>query len=103
MPEMSVPDHRRLPACRTGDSERVLDIVWALIGGSVERASRRITYDREFRADLVQEARIVLWKIDATRFDLRQASEQRYLRRLATNRMWNAWRDEMARRGEASL
>jgi len=88
--------------CRTGDSMRAFEVAWALIGGRVENAARRFTEDVDLRADLVQEARIALWRADPTRFNLGDASEQAYLRGVAFNRMRDAWRQELARRGLAS-
>lgn len=87
------------PMCRTVDSMSMLDVVWAVLGERVERASRRMTRDDDLRADLVQEAKIALWRIDATRFDLRRKRERAFVRRVVVNRMWNVWRSEMVRRG----
>jgi len=60
-----------------------------------------MTRDVDLQLDLVQEARIALWQIDATRFNLRRKRDRAYLRRMLVNRMRNAWRAEMSRRGMA--
>lgn len=65
-----------------------------MIKRSLRPVARRLTEDVEERKDLLQEALVELWAIDPTRFDLREASEIEYLRRMLVNRMWDVWRKE---------
>lgn len=57
--------------------------------------ARLLTKDRDERQDLIQEARLALWQVDASRCDIRNRAEVRYLRKLLINHM----RDVAARRG----
>lgn len=93
------PRTKRLPYCPTGDSARAVESMWPMLERKIRHVAEEITDEPELQADLVQEAQIILWEVDPTRFDPRRFGEQAYLRRVLINRMWDVWRAEMARRG----
>jgi DNA-directed RNA polymerase specialized sigma24 family protein len=69
------------------DARRSLERVWAQFEPGLLRVARRMTDDADLSDDLLQEARILLWKTDSTRFALDDESESAYLRRTLINRM----------------
>jgi DNA-directed RNA polymerase specialized sigma24 family protein len=83
--------------CATADTERGLERVLAAVEPALRSAARRLTGNRDLREDLVQEARIYLWRMDPARFDLSDGEELRYVRRELLARMWRVWRAEMRR------
>lgn len=74
----------------TGDAMQAFARVWRHVQSAVERYARDLTDDRDEREDLIQEARVELWRIDASRCDLRSAKDLQYLRRALKNRMRRA-------------
>jgi len=70
---------------------------WRVFRPSLKAMARRMTLDRDIRADLLQEATIALWGTDPTRFDLRDDAERKYLFAVLRNRMRDVWRRERAR------
>lgn len=87
-----------------GDAMRSIERAWAQLSRDLIPVARGLTKDPDLMDDLLQEARIALWELDPTRFELRDARERYYLWRALKNRMWKVWAKEMARgvgRGEA--
>lgn len=74
----------------TGDAMQAFARVWRYVQSAVERHARELTEDRDEREDLIQEARVELWRIDASRCDLQSAEDLQYLRRALRNRMRRA-------------
>ncbi len=74
-----------------------MELALAAVEPALLSAARRLTSNRDLRDDLVQEARIYLWRMDPTRFDLRDGEELRYVRRELLARMWRVWRAEVGR------
>ncbi|MHB1861398.1 MAG: hypothetical protein ACYCVL_00385 [Gemmatimonadaceae bacterium] len=74
-----------------------MELALAAVEPALRRGARRLTGNRDLRDDLVQEARIYLWRMDPTRFDLRDKEELRYVRRELLARMWRVWRAEVGR------
>ena len=64
---------------------------WDILGPSIRWFSGVITDERAHRLDLIQEARIELWRLDTTRFVLSDKAEVAYLRKCLINRMWTVW------------
>ena len=78
-------------------AERGVERALAAVEPALWSAARRLTGNRDLRDDLVQEARIHLWRMDPSRFDLRDGEELRYVRRELLARMWRVWRAEVGR------
>lgn len=78
-------------------AERGVERALAAVEPALLSVARRLTSNRDLRDDLVQEARIYLWRMDPTRFDLRDGEELRYVRRELLARMWRVWRAEVGR------
>ena len=83
--------------CATADSGRAVKQALAALEPAVRRAAQRLTRDADLIEDLIQEARICLWELDPTRFDLTNTSDLRYVCRALINRMWAGWRAEVGR------
>ena len=64
---------------------------------ALRRLARRLTGDRDLQDGLVQEARICLWDLDPTRFDLLNTQDLRYVCRALRNRMYRGWKAELVR------
>lgn len=79
----------------TGDRDTAVEALLIEIEPLLWRAARRLTRDRDLQADLVQEARVRLWEIDPTRFDLGNREDRWYLGRVLRNRMWRVWTGEL--------
>lgn len=88
---------RPVPECATGDSGSAVELALAALEPALRRAARRLTRDADLLDDLIQEARICLWELDPTRFDLTNTSDLRYVCRALINRMWAGWRAEVGR------
>ena len=71
----------------TGDVMEAYTRVWPHLQVEVERCARKITKDRDERDDLIQEARLELWRVDASRCDLRSMDDLLYLRAMLTKHM----------------
>ena len=80
-----------------GDAARSVEVAWSRLSPDLAPLARRLTSDQDLLDDLLQEARIRLWELDPTRFDLRVGRERHYLWRALKNRMWEVWAREMAR------
>ena len=74
----------------TGDSSRRVTKAWSVMEPSLRRTAERMTPECDEQDDLLQEALIQLWICDPTRFDLRNADDRFYLKRVLVNRMWQA-------------
>jgi DNA-directed RNA polymerase specialized sigma24 family protein len=81
----------------TGDARRAVESSWPLFEPMLTRMAERMTADQDERDDLVEEARIKLWKADPTRFDLRDPVDVRYLQKILVHRMWRVWGGERDR------
>ena len=66
--------------------------VWPKFESSITLFARRLTKDRLYRDDLVQEAMIALWKIDPTRYDFNNEAHLRYMHRVMINRICDVCR-----------
>ena len=75
----------------TVESVQSFNSAWEILGPSIGWFSGVITEERAHRLDLIQEARIELWRLDATRFVLSDKAEVAYLRKCLINRMWTVW------------
>ena len=73
----------------TGDAMQACARGWRHVQTAVERHARELTGDLDERDDLIQEARVELWRMDASRCDLRSARDLQYLRRALANHMRN--------------
>ena len=93
IPRMAHP----APSCVTVDAGRAVEHALAAIEPALRRAVRRMTTDHDLGDDLLQEARIRLWELDPTRFDLQNAEDLRYVCRALINRMWSGMRAEQRR------
>lgn len=82
----------------TGDAMHAYARVWPHVRVAVELCARELTKDRDEREDLMQEAQVALWHIDASRCDIRSMDDLRSLRRMLMNHM----RKEAARRRRVS-
>lgn len=71
----------------TGDAMQAYARVWRYVQYAVERYARSLTEDRDEREDLIQEARVELWRIDPSRCDLQNRNDVDYLRRMLRNCM----------------
>lgn len=84
----------------TGDVMQAHARVWRHVQHAVESCARALTTDRDEREDLIQEAHVELWRIDASRCDLHNPEDLRYLRRVLTNRMCKLAGLEARRQGD---
>ena len=84
----------------TGDVMQAHARVWRHVQCAVESCARALTRDRDEREDLIQEAHVELWRIDASRCDLRNREDLRYLRRMLTNHMCKLAALEARRQGD---
>lgn len=71
----------------TGDVMQAYAHVWRRVQFAVEQYARSLTADRDEREDLIQEARVELWRMDASRCDLGNRDELFYLRRRLIHHM----------------
>ena len=85
------------PVYVIGNAARSVEVAWSRLSPDLAPLARRLTSDQDLLDDLLQEARIRLWELDPTRFDLRVGRERHYLWRALKNRMWEVWAREMAR------
>ncbi|HEY5218546.1 MAG TPA: hypothetical protein VIJ16_02000, partial [Gemmatimonadaceae bacterium] len=77
------------------ETERNMARALAVLEPTLQRVAHRLTNNRDLRDDLLQEARIYLWRMDPSRFDLRNVDEVRYVQRELVARMWRVWKAEM--------
>lgn len=84
----------------TGDVLQAHARVWRHVQHAVESCAQALTTDPDEREDLIQEARVELWRIDASRCDLRNREDVVYLRRMLTNRMCKLAALEAKRQGD---
>lgn len=82
----------------TGDVMQSHARVWRHVQCAVERCARSLTDDRDEQEDLIQEARVELWRIDPSRCNLRSVDDLRYLRKVVTRHM-----RKVASRGERTI
>jgi DNA-directed RNA polymerase specialized sigma24 family protein len=75
----------------TGDASLAVGSTWPMFAPLLTRLAGRSAGDPDEAADLVQEALVHLWRMDPTRYDLRDRADYRYLRRALVNRMWRVW------------
>jgi len=66
-----------------------------MIERPLRKRVQRLTTDADLQEDWLQEARISLWEIDPTRFDLHDKEERRYLRKMLLRRIWKLWEKEL--------
>jgi len=85
------------PSCVTADARDAVEQALAALEPALRRAVRRVTTDPDLADDLLQEARIRLWEMDPTRFDLENGQDLRYVCRALINRMWSGLRAERRR------
>ena len=85
-------DLGRLGVPVTTEAMLIFSLAWPLFESRVERYARRLSDVRDEREDLVQEAKITLWKCDPSAFDFLVPDDVGYLRRAMLNRMRNAYR-----------
>lgn len=85
------------PSCVTVDARDAVALALAAIEPALRRAVRRVTTNLDLADDLLQEARICLWEMDPTRYDLQNAGDLRYVCRALSNRMWSGLRAELKR------
>jgi len=71
----------------TGDVMQSYGHVWRRVELAVERCARSLTEDRDERDDLIQEARVELWRIDPSRCNPQSADDVRYLARVLMRHM----------------
>ena len=64
---------------------------------AVVRYSIHLTDNVDLQDDLVQEAMILLWELDITRFDLSERRDLQYVRRSLVRRMRRVWQRESER------
>ncbi len=76
-----------VPACATANSSSAMERALVTLNPALWRAARRLTRDADLLDDLIQEARICLWELDPTRFDLGNSADLRYVCRALINRM----------------
>jgi DNA-directed RNA polymerase specialized sigma24 family protein len=79
---------------RVSRAESAYRRAWGRIERQVRHVAGRMTDDRDLKDDLVQEAMVLLWDLDPTRFDLRRREDNRYVMRLLSRRMRTVWRRE---------
>ena len=82
--------------CPTADASTAVVEALKKIEPSLRRAARRLTVDYDTAEDLLQEARIRLWELDPTRFDLGRDDDLRYVCRALITAMWKGCRSAMA-------
>ena len=58
------------------------------------RFAERLTDDRDIHDDLLQEALILLWRLDVLHRDWTDREFQRYVFRVLCNRMCRVWRSQ---------
>lgn len=87
----------RAEACPTADTARALEGALASLEPNLKRFARRLTADADLADDLVQEARIRLWELDPTRFDLTERDQLRYVCRTLFNAVLAAAKREARR------
>ena len=74
----------------TGDVMMQADSrIWRLVQASVHRTADRLSNDRDQREELIQAARLELWRIDASRCDFTDPRELSYLRGILSKEMSN--------------
>ena len=73
----------------TGDVMQSQARVWRHVQPAVERCAYSLTDDRDEREDLIQEARIELWRIDPSRCNLQSGDDVRYLASVLMRHMRN--------------
>ena len=78
----------------TGDASRAVESAWPIFEAKLTRKAERMADDQDQREDLLQEARIKLWKVDSTRFDLYDLDDVQYLQKILVHRMREVWRTE---------
>jgi DNA-directed RNA polymerase specialized sigma24 family protein len=81
----------------TADADLAVGEAWERFEPRMRRRAAQWTDDLDEQDDLVQEALIRLWKVDPTRFDLRDPVAVRYLRNSMMNRMLDVWGREAVR------
>lgn len=70
------------------DNDRAASVVWARLERSLRLRAQAMLPAPDDQDDLVQEAHVELWKLDASRFDPRDIDDMRYVRRMLVNHMW---------------
>ena len=76
---------------RTGEGVRTFGLAWRKLERSITRYVHLVTPERAAQDDLLQVAMIELWKLDPTRYDLRNRSDMAYMRRTLVTRICDAW------------
>ena len=76
---------------RTGEGVRTFGLAWRKLERSITRYIYLVTPERAAQDDLLQVAMIELWKLDPTRYDLRNSSDMAYMRRTLVTRICDAW------------
>lgn len=71
----------------TGDVMQAYTKVWPHLRMTVEHTARELTKDRDEQNDLIQEARVALWQIDASRCDVRNREDLLYVRKVLKQHM----------------
>jgi len=68
----------------TGDVMHAYAKVWPHVQVAVEYTVRDLTKNREFREELIQEARLEFWRVDPSRCNIRSLDDLLYLRSVLT-------------------
>ena len=87
----------RMMCCATIDAGRSVERALRVMDPVLRRVARRLTANLDLREDLLQEARIYLWRMDPTRFDFQSRGGQCGMYRELAARMWRVWRAEVGR------
>lgn len=71
----------------TGDVLEAYTRVWRRVAITVELDARDLSQSRVERAELLQEARLRLWKIEPSRCDITEPQDVRYIHSILYNHM----------------
>jgi DNA-directed RNA polymerase specialized sigma24 family protein len=93
--EVSCPPHADTTRL---DESREVARIFTLMERRLVRIAWRLTGDRDVQDDLLQEALIALWRLDAVRLDWSDREVQGYVYRALCRRMRSVWRRKRRRR-----
>jgi len=80
-----------------GNALLAMEAMWADAKPILRRLARTMTDDVDLQKDMLQEALILLWELDPTRFDPRKPGARRYLTKMMINQMRIVVRRELSR------
>jgi DNA-directed RNA polymerase specialized sigma24 family protein len=85
------------PITRIPDENAILTRLFREFRPALKRRARRMTDDKDVQTDLLQEALILLWRMNPIELQQMDAETRAYVFRSLCNRMRNVWIAERGR------